>query len=151
MAGQVVAGGANFFSVATIISKIRFSHSPFPICCILSQYLKRTGDIFMAISTQDLDFHDQFLIAGTDLAFVLDGSFIDPTERISHEDIYLAPKLDDIDDLDEEDDEDEDEDEDEDDDLDDDDEEDEDDEDDDEEYDDDEDDEEDDEDEDDEE
>src|ERR1700678_2394401 len=33
------------FSVQRKIGKSEFSHSPFSICCILSEYVKRTGDL----------------------------------------------------------------------------------------------------------
>src|SRR5580658_7493701 len=67
------------------------------MCRILSQYVKRTGDIFMAISTQDIDFADAIRNVGPDSTVVFDESPRNRSKHSSSETLSAASKLDDDD------------------------------------------------------
>jgi hypothetical protein len=76
------------------------------MCCILFEYVKRTGDIFMAISTQDIDFTDPICNLGPDSTTVFGEPPSNRTEHLSSENLSAASKVDDDDEDDMEDDED---------------------------------------------
>jgi hypothetical protein len=88
--------------------KIEYSHSPFPICCILSEYVKRTGEIVMAISTQDIEFNNPLHNLVSDSTAVFDESFCNSNDYANSEGLSVASKLNDDEEDEDEDDEDED-------------------------------------------
>src|SRR5271170_5315459 len=97
------------FLSASKSAKNKFSHSPFSICCILSQYTFSSGEIFMAPETLTFDLTATFLTLGLDITSAFD-SFPDSLlDFATAESLSAAKKpLDDDDEEDEDEDEDED-------------------------------------------
>jgi hypothetical protein len=92
--------------------KIEYSHSPFSICCILSEYVKRRGEFVMAISTQVIELNDPLRNIVADSTAVFDELSSKQTGYGSGDGLNVASKLDDAEDDDEDDDDEEEEDED---------------------------------------
>src|SRR5271170_7434627 len=95
------------FLSASKSAKNKFSHSPFSICCILSQYTFSSGEIFMAPETLTFDLTTTFLTLGLDITSAFD-SFPDSLlDFATAESLSAAKKpLDDDDEEDEDEDED---------------------------------------------
>src|SRR5271170_2790013 len=92
------------FLSASKSAKNKFSHSPFSICCILSQYTFSSGEIFMAPETLTFDLTATFLTLGLDIPSAFDNFSDGLTESTGGEFLSAAKKpVDDDDEFEDED------------------------------------------------